>query len=66
MEIALLIALVMAGVSIPLGLYVRSRAIKELRSNLPASPLQVLDRRLAAGEISAEEYQYEKYLLENK
>ena len=63
---ALIIGLpiVLALVTIPLSFYVRRRIAAQIRAGLPASPLQVLERRLASGEISAEEYQYERYLLE--
>lgn len=49
-----------------LSLYLRRRVIVDLRKSLPASPLQILDRRLASGEISDEQYQYERYLLEQQ
>ncbi len=52
--------------SIPLSLWLRRRTIAQLRANLPASPLLILEKRLAAGEISAEEFQYERYLLEKQ
>ena len=58
------ISLILALISIPLGIYANRRAAADLRARLPASPLQVLEKRLAAGEISAEEYRYERYLLE--
>ena len=64
MEIGLLIGIALAAISIPLGLYARSRAIRQLRANLPASPIQILEKRLADGEISPEQYRYERYLLE--
>ncbi len=51
-------------VGIILSLIVRKMAIGQIRASLPASPLQVLEKRLASGEISAEEFQYERYLLE--
>ncbi len=50
-------------VILPLALYVRGRAIAELRANLPESPQQILDKRFASGQISAQEYEYERYLL---
>ena len=58
------IPIVLALISIPLGIYGNRRAGAQLRAKLPASPLQILDKRLAAGEISTEEYRYERYLLE--
>ena len=50
-------------VVLPLALFVRRRAIAQLRADLPQSPQQILEQRLASGQISAEEYQYERYLL---
>lgn len=50
--------------SIPLEVYVIVHARRKLPAALPGSPLQTLERRLAAGEISPEEFQYERYLLE--
>jgi uncharacterized membrane protein len=48
----------------PLEVYVIVRTRKRLPSAVAGSPLQTLEKRLAAGEISAEEFQYERYLLE--
>jgi putative membrane protein len=45
-------------------LYARRKAIARQRANLPESPLQILERRFASGEISPEEYQDERYELE--
>ena len=57
---------VAAGVvGIVLGLLVRNSAAAQIRRQLPDSPLQVLDKRLASGEISDEQYQYERFLLQN-
>ncbi len=65
-DLLLAIPIVLGLVAIVLGIYVRRRAFADLRANLPASPLQILEKRLASGEISAEEYQYERYLLEKQ
>lgn len=51
--------------TIPLEVYVLVKARKKLPAALPGSPLQTLERRLAAGEISPEEFQYERQLLED-
>jgi uncharacterized membrane protein len=53
-------------VAIIVSLIVRKLAISQIRAGLPASPLQILERRLASGDISDEQYQYERYLLEQK
>jgi len=50
--------------AIPLEVCVIVRTRKRLPAGLPGSPLQTLEKRLADGEISAEEFQYERYLLE--
>jgi hypothetical protein len=50
--------------SIPLEVYVIVHVRKKLPAAMPGSPVQTLERRLAAGEISPEEFQYERYLLE--
>ena len=65
-DLILGVPIVLALISIFLGLYVRRRIARQLRPYLPESPLQILERRMANGEISAEEYQYERYLLEKK
>jgi len=65
-DLLLAIPIVLGLVAIVLGIYVRRRAFADLRANLPGSPLQILEKRLASGEISAEEYQYERYLLEKQ
>ena len=52
--------------SIPLEVYVIVKARRRLPAELPGSPLQTLERRLAAGEISPEEFQYERQLLEER
>ncbi|HET7420971.1 MAG TPA: SHOCT domain-containing protein [Candidatus Dormibacteraeota bacterium] len=49
---------------IPLEVYIIVKARKRLPAAQLGSPLQILDKRLADGEISAEEYQYERFLLE--
>ena len=63
---SILLAVVIAtGVlSILMALVAGRKARAQLRAHLPASPLQILDRRLASGEISVEEYRYERYVLE--
>ena len=58
------IAIGMTALLIPFEVYVITRMRKKLPVALPGSPLQTLERRLAAGEISAEEFQYERFLLE--
>lgn len=50
--------------SIPLEVYILVKARRRLPTAMLGSPLQTLDKRLAAGEISPEEYQYERFLLE--
>ena len=50
--------------TIPLEIYIIVKTRKRLPAALPGSPLQILERRLAAGEISPEEFQYERQLLE--
>ena len=52
--------------STPLEVYIIVKARKRLPAALPGSPLQTLERRLAAGEISPEEFQYERQLLEER
>ena len=54
----------LALISIPLGIYANRRAAARLRAGVPSSPAKILEMRFAAGEISAEEYRYERYLLE--
>ena len=54
----------LALLSIPFEVYILIKARKRLPTSLPGSPLQTLERRLANGEISPEEFQYERYLLE--
>jgi uncharacterized membrane protein len=49
---------------IPFEVFVILRMRKKLPVSMPGSPLQTLERRLANGEISAEEFQYERYLLQ--
>jgi uncharacterized membrane protein len=60
----IVIVIALCVLSIPLEVYVIRRAAKQLPARQPGSPLQTLERRFAAGEISAEEFQYERYLLE--
>jgi hypothetical protein len=48
----------------PLEVYVIVRTSRRLPTAVTGSPLQTLEKRLAGGEISAEEFQYERYLLE--
>ena len=60
----LVIALV--AFTTPLEVYVLVRNRKRLPVAMQGSPLQTLEKRLADGEISAEEFQYERYLLEKR
>jgi uncharacterized membrane protein len=54
----------LAVLSTPLEVYIIVRARKRLPAATSGSPIQTLERRLAAGEISPEEFQYERFLLE--
>ncbi len=63
-EILLGIVIATGVLSIVMAVVAGRRARAQLRAQPPASPLLTLDKRLAAGEISAEEYRYERYLLE--
>ena len=58
------IVIALALLSTPLEVYIILKARKRLPAATPGSPLQTLERRLAAGEISAEEFQYERFLLQ--
>ena len=49
---------------IPFEVFVILKMRKRLPVAMPGSPLQTLERRLADGEISAEEFQYERFLLD--
>jgi uncharacterized membrane protein len=69
MDVRLMIALAIIVTGVLIAIYTSfssDRLIRVLKPYQPETPLQVLDRRLASGEISAEEYQYERYLLEEK
>ena len=50
----------------PLEVFLIVRYRRRLPVALQGSPLQTLEKRLADGEISAEEFQYERYLLEKR
>ena len=54
------IVISIAVLTTPLEIYI----VLRMRRQPTPSALQTLERRLAAGEISAEEFQYERYLLE--
>jgi uncharacterized membrane protein len=58
------IVIALALLSTPLEVYIIVKARKRLPAAMPGSPLRTLERRLANGEISPEEFQYERYLLE--
>jgi len=58
------IVIALAVLSTPLEVYIMVKARKRLPTAMPGSPLQTLERRLANGEISPEEFQYERYLIE--
>ena len=63
---AIWVVIGLAALSIPFEVYFLSRAVRKLPTAQQGSPLQTLERRLANGEISAEEFQYERYLLEKR
>ena len=52
--------------STPLEVYIIVKARRRLPTAQPGSPLQTLENRLAAGQISPEEFQYERQLLEER
>ena len=52
--------------STPLEVYIIVKARRRLPTAQPGSPLQTLENRLAAGQISTEEFQYERQLLEER
>jgi|GEM_PF-4264007 len=56
----------LGAVVVALGLWLRFRILRQVRARLPGSPMETLDQRFASGEISAEEYQYERYLLQKR
>jgi len=58
------IVIALAVLSTPLEVYIIVRARRRLPAAMQGSPLQTLERRLANGEISPEEFQYERFLLE--
>jgi uncharacterized membrane protein len=60
----LLIVMGIVVLTIPLDVYIIVKVSKRLPTAMAGSPLQTLDKRLASGEISPEEYQYERFLLE--
>ena len=56
----------LAVLTTPLEIYIVLRARNRIPGALAASALQTLERRMAAGEISPEEFQYERQLLEER
>jgi uncharacterized membrane protein len=69
MQPQLLIALAIILAAVLMAIYASisgRRLTRLLKAFQPDTPLDALARRLASGEISPEQYQYERYLLEQK